>query len=146
MPYGKPWGQMSSKNTNYYRDRPETGKTRYYDWTVSKTTASPDGVEVPMLLVNEQYPGPAIEANWGDWIEVKLYNNISDEGTGIHWHGNLQQETPYMDGVPGVTQCPIAPGSSFTYRFRADLYGTSWWHSHYEGIYLHLRFADVNVC
>ena len=29
-----------------------------------------------------------------------------------------------MDGVPGVQQCPIAPGGSFTYRFLADLYGT----------------------
>lgn len=35
-------------------------------------------------------------------------------------------------GVPGVSQCPIAPGSSFTYRFRASEYGTSWWHSHYS--------------
>lgn len=135
MPHGKPWGQMTSKNTNYYSHRPETGTTRYYDWTVSKVNASPDGVQVPMLLVNDQYPGPTIEANWGDWIEVKLYNNISDEGTGIHWHGNLQQETPYMDGVPGVGQCPIAPGSSFTYRFKADLYGSSWWHRYVTSYY-----------
>lgn len=41
-----------------------------------------------------------------------------------------------MDGVPGVQQCPIAPGGNFTYRFRADLYGTSWWHSHYSSQYV----------
>lgn len=41
-----------------------------------------------------------------------------------------------MDGVPGVTQCPIAPNSTFTYRFRADQYGTSWWHSHYSAQYV----------
>jgi len=40
-----------------------------------------------------------------------------------------------MDGVPGFEQCPIAPGSSFTYRFQADMYGTSWWHSHYSSQY-----------
>jgi FtsP/CotA-like multicopper oxidase with cupredoxin domain len=45
-----------------------------------------------------------------------------------------------MDGVPGISQCPIAPGHSMTYRFHADLYGTSWWHSHYsaqttDGVY-----------
>lgn len=28
-----------------------------------------------------------------------------------------------MDGVPGVSQCPIPPGGSFTYTFLADLYG-----------------------
>ena len=29
-------------------------------------------------------------------------------------------------------QCPIAPGSNFTYRFRADHVGSSWYHSHYS--------------
>jgi FtsP/CotA-like multicopper oxidase with cupredoxin domain len=30
-----------------------------------------------------------IEANWGDWIEVQVTNNIAgpEEGTAIHWHG-----------------------------------------------------------
>lgn len=32
-------------------------------------------------------------------------------------------------------QCPIAPGSSFTYTFQADLYGSSWYHSHYSAQY-----------
>jgi FtsP/CotA-like multicopper oxidase with cupredoxin domain len=40
-----------------------------------------------------------------------------------------------MDGVPGIQQCPIAPKSSFTYRFIADLYGTTWYHSHYSAQY-----------
>lgn len=38
-----------------------------------------------------------------------------------------------MDGVPAVTSCPIAPGDTFTYSFKADLYGTGWYHSHYSG-------------
>lgn len=38
----------------------------------------------------------------------------------------------HMDGVNGITQCPIAPGHSFTYSFRARQYGTSWYHSHYS--------------
>ncbi len=40
-----------------------------------------------------------------------------------------------MDGVPGNSQCPIAPGGTFTYRFRADLYGSTWYHSHYSSQY-----------
>lgn len=40
-----------------------------------------------------------------------------------------------MDGVPAITQCPIPPGGSFTYSFTADLYGTSWYHSHYSAQY-----------
>ena len=51
-------------------------------------------------------------------------------------HGLAQKETQWSDGVPGVSVCPIAPGSSFTYRFRADQYGTSWWHSHVSQQYI----------
>lgn len=70
-----------------------------------------------------------------------MHNNIGNshgakaEGTSLHFHGMPQKETQWSDGVPGVTQCPIAPGSSFTYRFRADVYGTSWWHSHFSAQY-----------
>lgn len=37
-----------------------------------------------------------------------------------------------MDGVNGVTQCPVAPGDSFVYRFNLTQYRTSWYHSHYS--------------
>lgn len=40
-----------------------------------------------------------------------------------------------MDGVPGVSQCPVAPGKSFTYSFSAAVYGTTWYHSHYSAQY-----------
>lgn len=40
--------------------------------------------------------------------------------------------TQEYDGVPSISQCPIAPGASFTYKFKADLYGTTFWHSHYS--------------
>ena len=36
-----------------------------------------------------------------------------------------------MDGVSGITQCPIAPGETFTYRWKATTYGASWWHGHH---------------
>jgi FtsP/CotA-like multicopper oxidase with cupredoxin domain len=51
----------------------------------------------------------------------------------MHWHGFLQTGTNQMDGVPGVTQCPIAPNATMTYTFRAELYGTAWYHTHYSG-------------
>jgi Multicopper oxidase len=107
---------------------PVTGVTRFYDFTISYQKLAPDGVTKNGLLINGQFPGPLIEANWGDWIEVKVTNALTDEGTSIHWHGILQTGTPWFDGVPSVSQCPIAPGQSLTYRFRADLYGTSWYH------------------
>jgi len=85
MPDGKPWGTCNAENTNYYDFTPNTGVTRYYDWTITKGPCAPDGVEDTCLLANGQFPGPTIEANWGDWIEVKVQNDIPDEGTAIHW-------------------------------------------------------------
>lgn len=118
--------------------------TRYYDFTLQNTTLAPDGVERPGILVNGQFPAPTIEANWGDWIQVKVTNNL-DEGTSLHWHGLLQKATPWFDGVPSVQQCPIAPGASFTYRFRADLYGTTWYHSHYSAQYSDGAFGALII-
>lgn len=90
-----------------------------------------------MILINGQFPGPSIEANWGDTFSITVHNNIvgPEEGTALHWHGILQRATPWFDGVPAVQQCPIAPGKSLTYEFKADLFGTSWYHSHYSGQY-----------
>lgn len=53
----------------------------------------------------------------------------------MHWHGLNQPGTPYYDGVITVSQCAIVPGGNLTYRFRADEYGTSWYHSHYSAQY-----------
>jgi FtsP/CotA-like multicopper oxidase with cupredoxin domain len=85
-----------------------------------------------MIVFNGQYPGPAIVANWGDTIEVTVVNNLSDNGTSIHWHGLRQLHSNQMDGTNGITECPIAPGETKVYTFKATEYGTSWYHSHYS--------------
>jgi hypothetical protein len=46
----------------------------------------------------------------------------------------------HMDGVNGLTQCPIAPGDNFTYTWTARQYGSSWYHSHYS-----VQYADGAV-
>ena len=38
-----------------------------------------------------------------------------------------------MDGVAGLTQQPVMPGTSFEYRFRPPDAGTFWYHSHSAG-------------
>ncbi|ROW06913.1 hypothetical protein VMCG_04157 [Cytospora schulzeri] len=83
-------------------------------------------------VFNKQYPGPLIEACWGDEIVVHVKNNYEKNGTTIHWHGIRQLYTNHMDGVNGVTQCPIAKGDEFIYKFRALQYGHTWYHSHYS--------------
>eukprot|EP00058_Branchiostoma_floridae_P025154 XP_002610644.1 hypothetical protein BRAFLDRAFT_117887 [Branchiostoma floridae] len=63
-------------------------------------------------------------------VVVKVTNKLLTEATGIHWHGLHMRSTPYMDGVPYVTQCPIMPRESFVYRFNAEPAGTHFYHSH----------------
>ncbi|KAL6709371.1 hypothetical protein ACN47E_001778 [Coniothyrium glycines] len=115
---------------------PDTGVTRTYDLHVAYQTIAPDGVIRNGLTINGQYPGPLIEANWGDWIKFQVTNDLTDEGTALHAHGLFQKETSWYDGVPAVAQCPIAPnGGYYEMLFRADRYGTSWYHSHYSAQY-----------
>ncbi|XP_006611755.1 laccase-1-like [Apis dorsata] len=89
-----------------------------------------DGIERSILVVNRQMPGPAIEVCQGDRITVDVINLLHSESTTMHWHGQHHVKTPYMDGVPYVSQCPILPGSTFRYDFIATEAGTHFWHSH----------------
>ncbi|GIH92930.1 multicopper oxidase family protein [Planobispora siamensis] len=73
-------------------------------------------------------PGPALTAAEGDLVEVRLRNTDVADGVSLHWHG---YDVPNgEDGVAGVTQDAVMPGGAFTYRFRADVPGTYWYHSH----------------
>lgn len=60
-------------------------------------------------------------------FEVDLTNDLLEETT-IHWHGIPVPNE--MDGVPNVTQEPVASGDSSTYQFRAEPAGTFLYHSH----------------
>ncbi|OAG11484.1 uncharacterized protein CC84DRAFT_1224631 [Paraphaeosphaeria sporulosa] len=121
-----------SIETNWYDEAPDTGVTVEYWLEVRNITAAPDGVERMVLSVNGTVPGPLIEANWGDTVKIHVTNALTANGTGIHWHGIRQNYTNQEDGVPSITQCPIAPGESYTYTWKATQYGTSWYHSHYS--------------
>ncbi|KAJ0416978.1 Cupredoxin [Aspergillus carlsbadensis] len=130
------WGQYDI-STDYHSVVPNTGVTREYWLVAENRTLAPDGYERQVLVFNGTLPGPLIEADWGDEIVIHVTNALENNGTTVHWHGIWQRGTNQYDGVPGITQCPIAPGQTFTYRFRATQYGTSWYHSHFS-----LQVAD----
>ncbi|KAI4169291.1 MAG: hypothetical protein LQ343_005789 [Gyalolechia ehrenbergii] len=144
---GFPWGSRQAARTNPYENSPTTGVIRSYDFTIARGYIAPDGVNKSVMLINGQFPGPTIEANWGDTFSINVHNQITEpeEGTALHWHGLLQRATPWFDGVPAVQQCPIAPGKSLTYTFKADLFGTSWYHSHYSAQYAGGLFGAMIV-
>lgn len=81
------------------------------------------------------FPGPTIRASWGDTLIINVKNELQDNGTGIHWHGIRQLNSCQHDGVPGVTECPIAPGKTRQYRFKCTQFGTTWYHSHWSAQY-----------
>ncbi|KAJ6089994.1 hypothetical protein N7467_005210 [Penicillium canescens] len=129
-------------STDYTEVVPDTGVTREYWLTLDDLTAAPDGFSRPVMAVNGSIPGPTIIADWGDWVVVHVTNNLhtSMNGTSIHWHGIRQNYTNAQDGVVSITQCPTAPGSTLTYKWRAVQYGSSWYHSHiglqaWEGVF-----------
>lgn len=82
------------------------------------------------MSLNQQLPGPSINVCEGDRIIVDVKNSMDGHSLTIHWHGIFQKDTPYMDGVPMVTQCPIASGSTFRYDFVVQQCGTYFYHAH----------------
>ncbi|XP_078000277.1 uncharacterized protein LOC144452935 isoform X1 [Glandiceps talaboti] len=99
-----------------------------------------DGAYRTAMVINGELPGPPIIVNNGTEVVVNVRNSLLMEGITIHWHGMVQHNTPWMDGVGSVSQCPINPGETFTYRFLATPPGTHWYHSHFgtqrtDGLY-----------
>lgn len=119
---------------------PKGGKLYRYDVTnVTGITDIPvaevitaDGWEGSRLLVvaNGSMPGPPIIVYEGQTVIVHVTNHLKSEQVSIHWHGLAQTGTPYMDGVPFLSQCPISTGQTFVYKFQASHKGTYWYHSH----------------
>ena len=82
-----------------------------------------------MYGFNGQYPGPLIHVDEAATIQVSFTNNV-DWPTTIHWHG-LRLDNA-SDGVPGITQEPVAPGETFEYSVRFDDPGIYWYHPHHR--------------
>ncbi|PMD17252.1 multicopper oxidase [Hyaloscypha hepaticicola] len=105
---------------------------RQFQLTVTWENRSPDGFSRNMILVNGQSPGPAIEINEGEEVWVTVLNQMPFPTT-MHYHGIEMLNTPWSDGVPGVTQREIPPGGSFLYKWKATQYGAYWYHAHRHG-------------
>lgn len=78
------------------------------------------------LVQPDGTPGLVVDA--GRRFRVRLENTLA-ENTLIHWHGLTP---PFrQDGVPGVTQGPLASGAYHDYDFPLERPGTNWMHSHH---------------
>lgn len=89
-----------------------------YDFNITWVTSNPDGAfDKRTIGINGQWPLPPIVANVGDNVIVRTTNQLGDQPTSLHFHGLFMNGTTHMDGPAQVSQCSIAPGSSFTYNF-----------------------------
>ncbi|OGZ45699.1 MAG: hypothetical protein A3C84_04590 [Candidatus Ryanbacteria bacterium RIFCSPHIGHO2_02_FULL_48_12] len=85
------------------------------------------GREVKMLAYNGSIPGPVLKVQKGAEVTIN-FTNKTDVDTTIHSHG-VRLDSQY-DGVPDVSQKPIHPGESFTYKVRFPDEGIFWYHPH----------------
>jgi FtsP/CotA-like multicopper oxidase with cupredoxin domain len=87
------------------------------------------GLDIEAWGYNGTTPGPVLEATEGDRVRIYVTNRLP-EATSIHWHGVFVPNG--MDGVAGLTQKPIAPGTTFKYEFTFDRAGTFMYHPHLD--------------
>ena len=114
------------------------GSARASNLRTYSITAAPGrtplvGGQYPETLTwayNGTVPGPEIRVRQGERLRVNVDNRL-DEETTVHWHGLRVPNS--MDGVPHLTQKPIAPGETFTYEFDLPDAGTYWYHPHQRG-------------
>ena len=101
------------------------------------------GREHVLFGYNGQIPGPHLVMDAGSTARIRAVNGLPFS-TAVHWHG-LRLDNRF-DGVPGVTQDPILPGSAFEYQVTAPDPGLFWYHPHLRedatqglGLYGNLR-------
>ncbi|KAI6691179.1 hypothetical protein NL676_028007 [Syzygium grande] len=108
----------------------EATNVHYYDFVLRETNITRNCSSWSLLLVNESLPGPTIEVHKGDLVFVNVHNH-GDHGVTLHWHGVKQPRNPWSDGPEYITQCPIPPGTNFTYEVNFTTEeGTLFWHAH----------------
>ncbi|HYL27605.1 MAG TPA: multicopper oxidase domain-containing protein, partial [Candidatus Nitrosotalea sp.] len=86
------------------------------------------GLTVMANTYNGVVPGPVLHVRQGDTV-VLDYLNDGPVPDSIHLHG-IHDIPVDMDGVGGVSQRLVQPGSHFVYRFVAGQPGTFIYHTH----------------
>lgn len=109
------------------RRRQGSGRTVRASMVAEPVEVDLGGRTVQTWAYDGQVPGRVVRCSAGDRLEVDVVNRLP-EPTTVHWHGlRLRND---MDGVPNLTQAPIAQGESMRYSFVAPDPGTYWFHPH----------------
>ncbi|MGL4588804.1 MAG: multicopper oxidase family protein [Mycoplasmatales bacterium] len=81
------------------------------------------------FYINDKIVGEQLEVTVDTLLEVTIENKSSFEFS-IHFHGVDMVNN--MDGVAGMTQDAIKPGTNFTYKLKLNRVGTYMYHSHVD--------------
>lgn len=112
--------------------------------TAAPATVDLGGVAVQTWAYDGRLPGPEIRMARDEVLRAELRNTLPQPTT-VHWHGIALRND--MDGVPDLTQPPIAANSTFTYEFAVPHAGTYFFHPHVgtqldRGLYAPLIVTD----
>uniref|UniRef100_A0A2N9FRK7 Plastocyanin-like domain-containing protein n=1 Tax=Fagus sylvatica TaxID=28930 RepID=A0A2N9FRK7_FAGSY len=88
----------------------------FFDWTVSYAHRAPLGIEKQVIVINDQFPGPLLNATTNNIVHVNIHNNLTEPFL-MTWNGVQLRRNSWQDGVQG-TNCPILPGQNWTYIFQ----------------------------
>ncbi|GAA0162364.1 oxidase [Lithospermum erythrorhizon] len=88
----------------------------YYDWNVTFQYTAPLGVSKQIIVINDEFPGPLLNASTNDVVNINIHNNL-DEPFLMTWNGIQMKRNSWQDGVQ-ETNCPISPGHTWTYSFQ----------------------------
>ncbi|XWS14454.1 hypothetical protein CRYUN_Cryun35bG0010600 [Craigia yunnanensis] len=88
----------------------------FYDWTVSYSQRAPLGVDKQVIVINDMFPGPVLNATTNDVVNINIHNYLTDPFL-MTWNGIQMRKNSWQDGVQ-ETNCPILPGQNWTYSFQ----------------------------
>src|SRR5687767_14215685 len=100
------------------------------------------GVKYAAWTYNGRIPGPTLRAREGDRMRVTFVNGSEHPHT-IHFHGIHPAE---MDGVPGIGDGQIPPGSRTVYEFDALPAGLHLYHCHVRPLASHIAKGLYGTC
>ncbi|GJE96107.1 hypothetical protein PsYK624_123000 [Phanerochaete sordida] len=69
-------------------------QTHSYDFVVSQIEGATDGLNRPMLVVEDMHPGPTVQANLGDRIVVNVTDMLQNR-TAIHRRCLFKDQTTF---------------------------------------------------
>ncbi|KOV86625.1 copper oxidase [Streptomyces sp. NRRL WC-3618] len=129
------------------RKRARTGRQQKLTLTAAPAMVDLGGGVIPKTWAFDgRTPGKEVRLSVGDTLVAELSNQLPRRTTtSIHWHGIALRND--MDGVPPATQAAVRAGSTFTYKFIADVPGTYFFHPHVgvqldRGLYAPLIVED----